>query len=362
MPAANSLSGVYLLNPSQAQRAIALCWRANVPCALVGGVGCGKTTAVNDFVKTLNNGKGSKFKLWPCILSYLDASDIGGVPVPVRGQSKVVYHMPDFLPFDCEDAGVIFGDEFDRATPEVQNAFLQVLLGRQFHGHTLSENAYAILAMNGTSDIYTTPLSRAARTRICSLFISRHAQGAGESYQEWAEEMEIDTTTRAFARFRADLFRRDEDFEELAQCTPRTVDMVGQIMDVVEVVKFRTDDVLPAVIAGLIGRAAATEYLAIRQLVSEAPTPEEVEKHPTTADIPENPSVKHALISSLLNYLNSDEPGDRRKIARHFVKYAVRMEPEWAAMLLKRLSADEPTVVTTNEFCEWKNDHSALLI
>lgn len=352
----NGIAGVYLINPEQAQRAIALCWKAKVPVALIGGVGCGKTTAVREFVDKLNNGRGKSYKLWTCILSYLEASDIGGIPVPQRGKDTVKFHMPDFLPFDNEETGIVFGDEFDRATPEVQNAFLQVLLGGEFHGHKLSDNAYVVLAMNGSSDMYTTPLSRAARTRLCSLFVSRHAGGAGESYQQWAERNGIDDLTRAFAKFREDLFERDVDFEELAQCTPRTVDMAGRLMEAAAQVKFKTDDVLPAVIAGMIGRRAATEYLAIKRLLEEAPSPEEIVKDPKGAMIPDNPSVIHAMASALLNHC------DNRRKATKAVQYAVRLRPEWAAMMLKGLSKKEPTVVSTQEFCDWKNKHSALLI
>jgi hypothetical protein len=350
------ISNVYLLTPEQVQRALALCWKAKVPVAIVGGVGCGKTTAMHDFVDKLNGGrtKGGKYRLWTIILSYLESSDIGGIPTP--DGSKAKYLMPEFLPFDSDEHGVIFGDEFDRATPEVQNAFLQVLLGNEFHGHRLSENAFTVLAMNGASDLYTTPLSRAARTRICSLFISRFAEGAGDSYQNWAERNGIDPLTRAFAKFRPELYEKDEQFEELAQCTPRTVDMVGKVMEAARDVKFKIDDILPAVVAGIIGRKAATEYMAIQELLDKAPTPEEIIADPMGCKIPEDPSVCHAMTSGLVAHCS-----DRKQFAAA-VKYAVRLQPEWAAHMLKTLSKKEPQVVTVPEFCTWKNSHAALLL
>ena len=127
------------INPSQVLRCLAVLWAAGIPTALIGGVGTGKTSTVHQFVELLRKQSGKKtVNLWTLILSYLSPEEIGGVPAPNRESGHLDYYMPGFLPFDCSDSGVIFGDEFDRATPEVQNAFLQVLLGKEFHGHTLS--------------------------------------------------------------------------------------------------------------------------------------------------------------------------------------------------------------------------------
>lgn len=334
-----SLNSVETINPEQAQRALALLWRAGVPAALIGGVGCGKTTAVREFVNKLNKGK-VPFKLWTCILSYMEASDIGGIPVPDQKSGKVKYLTPEFLPFDTDDAGVIFGDEFDRATPEVQNAFLQVLLGGEFHGHKMSPKAYCVLAMNGESDIYTTPLSRAARTRVCSLFLSRHASGCNESYAKWASNNGVNEVVQTFARFRTDLYEQDEEFTEIAQCVGRTADMAGRVLDAVKKVSFPTTDILLPCLAGLVGKKAALELMATQKLVDEGcPTLEDIVKDPTGTKVPENMSVIYTLIRSAVR----SHTAENKKEVRALATYAARIPDEWAAVLMNQLMEKSPS-------------------
>jgi len=344
---------VQFLNIAQVRRALALLWRANVPTALIGGVGCGKTTAVEEFVAALNT-NGFSWELWTLPLAYMDPTDIGGIPTPES--ERVRYLLPPFLPFDPNQKGVIFGDEFDRATSEVQNAFLQVLLGRKIHGVPLSPNAYVVLAMNGESDMFTTPLSYAARTRICSLFVSSNADGSLDSYEDWAMQNGISPLMMGFARFRPDLLRPFEEFEELAIATPRTRDMADRILTAAAQVQFPTEDILLPCLAGVVGKATALEILAYRELFDKAPKPQEVLKNPTTAPIPERLDIVYSLCSALLRHVATREQAGR------LVPYAVRLPDELCAFTLRMLAKAIPDAVTLPEYIQWQQQHSSLLI
>lgn len=342
---------VQYINPEQGKRCLALGWMSKVPALFVGGPGTAKTTIHREFV---NAGKG--FNLWVCITSRMDPGDFG-VPVPDQESGTVSYFVPAFLPFDEPKArGVLFLDELDRATPEMQNAALQLALDRYFHGHVLGEDVYVSAACNGASDIYTTALSEAARTRFMSLFISAHAPGYSDSWQKWADAAGLTAESLAFRKYRSEHVARRETFEELAVCNDRTIEMADRLYKASKEAKFRTDDILFQCIAGVIGVAAATEYLAISRMLTEAPTPDEILKDPKGAKLPENQSIIYALGVTLVR------EADSREKAGKFAEYAIRLTPELTASILKQLSQKVPAVCTNAEVLKWINTHQALMI
>jgi len=351
-------ANVVTINPEQGKRCLALLWKARVPAALIGPTGVGKTTMVQEFVGLLNGKGAPKFKLWMAPLSYYsDAGDIGGIPVPDHKAQVMKFLLNGALPFDTEEAGVLFGDEFDRSSPEVQNAFLQVLLGGVIHGHKLSENVYPVIAMNGSSDVYTTPLSQAARTRVCSLFLSHHAAGTMESYLEWAEKNGVSRVARRFARARRELLAPEIQFEELAVCVPRTLDMADKVLSVSKTVKFRTDDIVFPCLAGLIGKRAAVEFLAIERLIEEAPDLSEILQDPKRCAVPKNPSVLTALISELVSAVDPSDLARSQKI----IVYGTRWSAETAWALFKQMAEKDSSVVTLPEYIRWTKEHKAEL-
>jgi len=356
----NTEGKVPFLSPKQLKRAIIVLWKAQIPAAIFGGPGCGKTTAVYEIIDDLNidpkaNGK---YKMWPMILSYKGPEDVGGVPYPNSKHTRVHYLLPEDLPFDTEEPGIIFGDEFDRASPETQNSFLQILLGGNIHGKKISPNAYVTLAMNGTSDIYTTQLSTAAITRVCTLFVSSGADEFLDSYDEWAELKGISPMMRGFARFTPDLLEEHEDFEELARATPRTRDMADRILMAADAVKFKTEDIIKPMIAGVIGKAAAVKLLAFRHMFLKAPEPLKVIKDPEHAPIPDEVSVLYALICALVAHVkNCDDIYTTDQLCR----YAVRLPDEMTGMMFRKLHAKCDKVVTNSLFDKWAKDHSFIL-
>jgi len=345
---------VAFVNIDQLKRCFALLWRAGIPCNVVGGVGSGKTTAVVEFVEELNQATGNGYKLWKLIASVMEPSDFG-VPVPVDG--KLRHLAPEFLPFDCDDKGVILADEFDRAKPDVQNSFLQLLLGGEIHGHEISKDAYMIMTMNGESDIYTTPLSMAARTRVCTLYVSSNAQGTLESWDNWAEREGISPLMRGFARFRPELIEAHEDFEELSLATSRTRDMADAILIASEEVEFKTADILMPCLSGVVGKAVAVELMGYKKMVDACPDPLEIIKNPETADVPDQPGILYAVGIALLGHVQPDE-GEK---AEAVVKYAVRMPKEICAFVLLRLGEKCPKVIATKSYLKWVEENKVVL-
>ena len=356
---------IQFLSPEQCQRALVLNWTATliaksmnldlrIPTALVGDTGCGKTDAVRAFYKDLSSKAASVnkvTKLWSVRMSHILPEDLGGYAAKDETTKKLVHYMLDCLPFDCEDMGVIFLDEFDRAPTDNQNASMPLVYGDDFHGHSLSSNAYVVLALNGSADTYTTPLSQAIRTRVCSLFVSRNSGDGYASYEKWATANGIPEVVKMFHRVSGNLIASTNEFTELAVCTPRTLDMAGMITLARDQINkkgtLEIDDVYPACIAGVIGAQAAAQYIVNEQMLKDT-NPEDVILHPDTAKIPSYAIINY-LVQAVCNILQNDS--DRNNKAIGVLRYIKRIDnQEWARMFMDRIGDTVPSIVTNPEF------------
>lgn len=351
------MSKVIVLSPEQAQRAIRLNWMATeiaksvgssirIPTALIGDTGCGKTDSVREFYQLIRAAK-SDAKLWSIRLGLRLPEDLGGYPTKENG--KLVHLMLGELPFDCDDVGVIFLDEFDRAPMENQNAALPLVYGDEFHGHKISENAYVCLAMNGTADTYTTPLSHAAATRVCSIFVSRHADDGNKSYQEWAARNNIPMIARAYNEYHGSGIKSSVEYEEIAIATPRTVVMAAMISEARKKLdgKMRTDDIYLACIAGVIGIVEASKFIALEELLDSVDV-REILSNPMQADIVPESGYLFVIEMAIGAIKGSDNP---KQLSGNLLKYIARHHNgELRRIAGELLSKDYPSVVMNREW------------
>jgi len=331
-----------------------------IPIAVIGGTGVGKTSAVKAFhakiAKHFQEKKKVDVKWVKLILSLYEAPDVGGYTVPDVARKKAIHLMQENLPFDSEDMAIVFADEFDRAEPDVQNAYLQILLGGDFHGHKLSPNAYNILALNGSSDIYTTPLCEAARTRICSIFVGGRTQDTVESYDAWAEEKGMPMFIRTFNRY-VPINRPDPIYEELAEDTSRTRDMAAIVSlerkAVDEQESFRTDDIYMPVIAGLIGMQSAAQFIQMEKIIEKGGVlPEDIFRDPADAEVPNEVSYVYFLLESCLGALRADRTKQLKR-AEKCIIYAKRLRSEWQNIWKYRIGKEVSAVCASNGYITW---------
>ena len=351
------------INHDQLKRCLLLLWMADIPACIIGSVGTGKTTAVENMVKELDSKMEDKFHLWKVFLGLVDATDIGGIPNKSE-DGKIDYMPPRCLPFDSNDKGIIFGDEYDRAAPDVQNAFNQILLGKEIHNNVISNNAYVILAMNGESDTYTTPLSKAARNRVCTLYLSSDATGSQEDWDEWARENNINDTIRGFAKYRPNLIVSDSEFTEQALITPRSRDMTGKILDTLEKVKLKTDDIVFPCLAGVIGTSAAHELMHYIEERDTIPDIKHVLENPKEyIEYFDRPHLVYIICIGVEGYVNRIKNEEQKEAAaRQAVSFFTNyMAPEiqmWAVQNIVKKNAD---IVTSKEYKKFFNETKELI-
>ena len=346
------------VNHDQLRRILVVLQCANIPACIIGPVGCGKTTVVEDFVKDIDE-KIKGFNLWKVFLGLIDPTEIGGIPVRVdNGDSvKIKYAPSPILPFNTDEAGIILGDEYDRSSPEVQNAFNQILLGREIHGNKISDNAFVVLTMNGATDRYTTQLSNAARTRVCTLFLD--ADDSQGQWDRWAAKNNINPKIRGFASIDSKELVNDseKDLRELAMYTPRTRDMVGSILTAVENVSVKTDDILLPMIAGLVGVDTAHRMLSYFDNYDKLSIPKDI-LYSSDEYIVDDEILKHnsnghmfgTFISAMLSKAVNDEGADHMKVGIKALNILAQLPDEIAMWTIREAVEIVPELLTTKEY------------
>jgi len=180
------------------------------------------------------------------------------------------------------------------------------LLGRNIAGKALSSKVVFVCAGNGSSDIFTTALSKAMINRLAMVYIG----SSFDSYEKWANDNGISQARIAFQKFRGEeLIDHKDEFEDISFPTNRSLDAVDAIDRLIEngQVKFDTTDIIRAVTAGLIGVPAEIEYRSFKKLFKDLPSPDEVLANPTGFDSSNlESSVLYAFINNIVRYASTD--------------------------------------------------------
>lgn len=341
---------IHMLTPEQAERCIAICWAAKVPINLVGAPGVGKTTAVDSFAARLQ-AKDKDMGYWTSILSMKGPEDFG-LPAPDGGTLK--YLFPPDLPIGNPNAkGVLFLDEWDRCNDmATRNAAMQLTLGGHFHGTKLSPGVFTILAMNGTSDIDTVELSEAARTRMVHIYIGTQAPGYWDSWTRWAAKANVNPVVAGFSRFRSDLFKKGEQFEELARYNPRTSGhLLNKLRAAIEAATFLTADIRQALYAGAVGDDVALQFLAYETMWQEVPDLDEVLAHPTTTKVPTSNGVFFAVAMAIANRLKDAKNGAVKAASTYVARWPMEAQVYGYTVLGEVV----PAIMATPEYIAMKN-------
>jgi MoxR-like ATPase len=337
------------LNLEQIGRAMLVCFAADIPCAIWGGTGMGKSTKGRETSAKLD------WRYYDCRLSDKEPSDLGGIPFPVDGPDgtkRCGYLMPDLLPFDCDEKAVIAFDEVDRCPDQVQNVAIQLVLDRSINGHKLSPNARIVMMGNGATDIGTTELNEAFRTRCCHLYAESQSQGALDSYLEWASENDVSPAMQSFARYRNEVWNGTEgEVPELAKANKRTFDMADRLYRIAKAMKIRTDDILPALLAGCVGENAANELVGWYDLHEKAPTLDEIAMNPEKCRLPGELGIFFALGVTIAKHIANNG----RDLLPLFATYIARWPEEQAGFAFDECIRSNPKIAACKVYAAWLN-------
>jgi hypothetical protein len=153
----------------------------------------------------------------------------------------------------------------------------------------------------------------------------------------------VHPVTIGFMKFRPDMLKSYDEFEELAIPTPRSVgEFTGRILDAVDAVNFKTDDLVLPVLSGLVGQRVGAEFVAFRDRFLKCPMPEDILMHPATAKVPAEVDVVFATGCALIAHIaKADANGKSRVTDRttldRAVTYLTRLPADMTNGLLRSL-------------------------
>lgn len=311
-------------------------YESGLKVLLVGGPGCGKTERNHEVIKEL----GWKMHVMRC--SLMERPDVGGCFVP-DFQKSVTRQLPlEALKSlrETKEKTFLFLDDLGQAPVDVQASIMSFFDSGYFPPNILIGGATnrpgdkaGVMALceplRSRFDLaFTMPSPDATDDPINGSQLLSTWQDEVENWCSWAVSVEAPAEVIAFHRSTAGKW--------LYQWKP-CADPAARMPDyrtwgtVIRLLKAGITD--QSMHNGCIGKAAATTFLAFRQLASKIPTPDQVRQNPAKAILPteDDPAALY-MTSSILAM--AAKPAD----AKPFVQYMVRMPRMFVALMARDMN------------------------
>ena len=325
---------------------------------LWGPPGVGKSQAIRQIAKEIEENTGKKVKVTDVRLLLFNPIDLRGIPTSNEDKTLAIWLKPQIFQMDSSDKviNILFLDEISSAPQSVQAAAYQITLDRVIGEHKLPENCIVIAAGNRTTDKSVTyMMPKALANRLMHIEIV----GTFDSWKQWAIASGINHKVIGFLSFRQNyLMCFDARSDDLAFPTPRAWEMVSNILNCID------DDIdqMYSLIAGIIGVGVTIELRSWTKIYKDLPNIEDIfdGKMPP---LPQNTDALYALISSMTAYAR-DHKNEMERIA-YSIQYADRLPPDFGVVLIKDYMYIDKNyknqLMMIPEFLKWLNDKGSLL-
>ena len=289
------------------------------PLMLWGAPGIGKSTVVRELCEQEGIG------FIDVRLAQREPIDIRGLPVP--RDDGMHWLLPAEWPRDPDSRGIILFDELTAADRTLQVAAYEFILDRRLGDlYTVPDGWYLLGAGNRTGDqAVATTMSSALANR----FLHLEVEADLETWVRWGRGRNIHPDVVGFLRFRPACFFDMDGNLERGWPSPRTWERVslelqlGQALD---------DGVMEIVVAGLVGEAAAGEFLAFRSWQTDLADVREVLAGRAAITIPEAADQRYALCAAVAYHVW--QMPDRDAVLERFFDISVALPSSFAAMLM----------------------------
>ncbi len=325
---------------------------------LWGPPGVGKSQAVRQIASKIENVTGKNVNVTDVRLLLFNPIDLRGIPTSNADKTLAVWLRPQIFQMDdsSDVVNILFLDEISAAPQSVQAAAYQITLDRTVGEHHLPDNCLVIAAGNRVTDksvAYKMPKALANR------LLHIEVEGSFDAWKQWAIRSGINGKVVGFLSFKRDyLMRFDSGSDDLAFTTPRSWEMVSNILNSID------DDInkMYPLIAGLIGTGVAVEFRTWEKVYRDLPSIEDIfaGKMPK---VPKSTDALYALTSSMTSYARAHKE-DMTSIGNS-IKYSETMPPDFSVVLLKDYMYIEPDfkqkLMLVPEFVKWMQSKGKLL-
>ncbi len=322
----------------------------NEPCWFHGEPGCGKSQGMEAAVKDAGA------QLIDFRLGQYDTVDFKGYPEVDRDTNTTVWRMASTLPFvgnprfDPDQTKVVFFDEADHGTEQVQGITYQIVQERRVGEHVLQPNTHICLAGNRKSDKGVGGRSfKPLNNRNTHFEVGPDAK----AWCQWAASApRIPGELIAFLSFREPLISNfDPKSPEPAFATPRTWEKVGKFFTNPRL----SDNLRSASIEGSVGVAAAAEFIGFCKVIKDMPSIADIEANPRTIDISGKPEVRWAVAVGI-----AGEMARRIESTKAFQQYLERLDPEFSILAWQLAMRKNEALIGVDEFTTMAQKYQAL--
>lgn len=297
-------------------------------------------------------------------LSQREPVDMRGLPVPDNEHDQVRWLLASEWPRDPASRGIILFDELTAADRTLQVAAYELILDRRLGDlYRLPSGWLVCAAGNRSSDrAIAMTLSSALSNRFCHVEL----RAEYEPWRAWAIKRGLHPDVIAFLRFRPQCFFDMSGDLERGWPSPRTWERVA-----VSLAHSRQPSVLPLIIEGLVGPAAATEFLAFRTLAAKMPDAVALLRGELPFKEPAKADQKYALCAALAHHVWRAPQGEHRQWMTNFLKIGLELPSDFATMAMMDallfLEADpQPELAERlfgNQLYEaWQQRHGAVIL
>ena len=240
--------------------------------------------------------------------------------------------------------GLILWDELAQANTMMQNAIGGALLDRVLGSLEFDPEVRMIATGNRTKD-------KAGANRIVSQLANRvmhvEMEVGLDDWCEWALRHSVDPLVVAFIRLRPDLLS-EFDPDRFSNPTPRTWEMVARLPGSLD------NSLRMFASSGLVGEAAAAEYMGFRDLAATMPSIDGILLDADKAPVPDNPGVLYAVSTALAARATKDNL-DR------VITYVTRLPLEFSTTTVKDILTRDNKLFSHPSMTQWLVKHGRKL-
>ncbi|HEY9778317.1 MAG TPA: MoxR family ATPase [Planktothrix sp.] len=307
------------------------------PVFIWGPPGIGKSALVQQFAEKLG---------MPCVSllgSQLAPEDIIGVPQISNGTSR--FCPPAMIA--REEAYVLFLDELNACSHEVQKAFYSLIHERRIGDYHLPKGSIVIGAGNRTQDsAIVKPMSSALMNRLVHV----QMRVSHRDWLGWANEIGIHRLIVEYIQLRPDHLWAQPPKHEEPFSTPRSWHMLSDAMN--EYGDRLTEEILEALAFGCLSPPHATQFKAFfKQLRSRFKLESIICGDMKWPSAPEDRDVLYFLVQSFRARLIKELPSQKEKLtgdsrelshtAKALIKDLSHISLEMAQMAVAKESDDD---------------------
>lgn len=296
-----------------------------VPVFIWGPPGVGKSAVVNQIAKD----KG--MDLVDLRMYLLNPVDLRGIPVADLQNKVAEWIVPKFMP--TKGKGLLFLDELNAAPQAVQAAAYQLVYDRRCGDYVLPDGWAIACAGNRAEDrAITFEMPSPLRRRVLHLEMRPDI----DDFCAWAMATQQAPEVVGFIRWRGEdlLFQFDPKIHTRSFPCPATWEYVSRLIKG----GMRVTHMKQHVIAGTVGEAAATEFVAFVQVFGDLPNAEEIlwEGKKLAAPKKDTPDRLYAFTAALASAASRAPEDKSLEVGKRLLKYVTdQMPPEYAVKTVK---------------------------